>query len=70
MFLTKKNNNNIFSLQTQRLAEFFEGLNSSQVQSLMEILPCKNTYKGLTETKVLKNMISNPVGFSQPKNHS
>jgi len=36
---------NLFSLQTRRLAESYEGLNSSLAQPLAEIFPPKNTCK-------------------------
>jgi len=54
-----KNQNNFFSLQMQRLAESFEGLNSSLAQSSAEILPHTNKWKlldfslSLMEAKVL-----------------
>jgi len=38
---------NFFSLQTQRLAESFNGLNSFLALLLPEVCPCKNTCKML-----------------------
>jgi len=49
MSLTKKHETKdqdiFFSLQTQKLAESFEGLNSSLAQSAAEIFPCKDMCK-------------------------
>jgi len=42
---------NFFSLQTQRLAESFVGLNSSLAHSAPELSPCKDTCEQLDFTR-------------------
>ena len=75
---TKPKTKNFFSLQTRRLAESFEDLNSSLPQSSVEIFPHKNMCKlldmslSLTEAKVLTTIAFNhkPVAIETTGTYS